>query len=223
MPANMREDTVIYEIREHLGVIAKKKNGWSRELNLVCWNNQEPPKFDVRDWSRDHKHMSRGITMYADEMRRLIGLYMDWNNQITVEKAQEEKRRNREEYYRQREAIRDRYSSEQKVVPDDPEDDFDEAARGAGASSADGYEAARSAGASSAEGSVSDERITPAEGTSSAEGSSVSSDEDGDTAEEISVSSEEEGSPDGTDVPETEHPEAFATPAAEAAGEGLPI
>lgn len=198
MPANMREDTVIFEIREHLGVIAKKKNGWSRELNLVCWNNQEPPKFDVRDWSRDHKHMSRGITMYSDEMRRLFTLYMDWNNQIVVEKAQDEKRRNSEEYYQQRDAIRERFSSAQKVVPDVEEEEWEPKAE------------------TSVQPAASQAVPVEAETEAAADTQEASAEGEPDMQAEAAAGTQEESSEDL-------HPEAFATPAAEAAAEDMPF
>jgi hypothetical protein len=60
-----------YEITEHLGVIKEKKGGWNKELNLVSWS-EGSPKYDVRDWSSDHKKMSKGITLTEEE---LLGLY----------------------------------------------------------------------------------------------------------------------------------------------------
>ena len=48
MAMERRDDKVVFEIRAHLGEIAKKKDGWKKELNLVCWNGQETPKFDIR-------------------------------------------------------------------------------------------------------------------------------------------------------------------------------
>ena len=227
MPANMREDTVIFEIREHLGVIAKKKNGWSRELNLVCWNNQEPPKFDVRDWSRDHKHMSRGITMYSDEMRRLFTLYMDWNNQIVVEKAQDEKRRNSEEYYQQRDAIRERFSSAQKVVPDVEEEEWEPKAETSvqpAASQAVPVEAETEAAAGTQEASAEQAAhigVEAAQDTQAASTGEVSAEEasaegEPDMQAEAAAGTQEESSEDL-------HPEAFATPAAEAAEADMPF
>ena len=224
MPANMREDTVIFEIREHLGVIAKKKNGWSRELNLVCWNNQEPPKFDVRDWSRDHKHMSRGITMYSDEMRRLFTLYMDWNNQIVVEKSQEQKRRNSEEYYQQRDAIRERFSSEQKVVPDVEEEEWE--SRSTAAAQAASVPEAASAPEAPAEQTARIGVEAAADTQAASAGEDSSDAYTGEASQHVTEDApqhvtEEEASPSGKEsqeeVPEDVHPEAFATPAAEAA------
>ena len=63
-----------YEIVKELGVISEGARGWSRELNLVSWNDN-PPKFDIRDWSPDHSRMSKGISMTEDEMTKLVELF----------------------------------------------------------------------------------------------------------------------------------------------------
>ncbi|MEG0157102.1 MAG: PC4/YdbC family ssDNA-binding protein [Anaerovoracaceae bacterium] len=47
--------------------------GWTKELNLVSWNNGQP-KYDIREWDGTHEHMSRGITLYASEIRKLYEL-----------------------------------------------------------------------------------------------------------------------------------------------------
>lgn len=47
------------------------KNGWSKELNLVSWNDAAP-KYDLRNWSPDHKKMGRGITLTKDELQILL-------------------------------------------------------------------------------------------------------------------------------------------------------
>ena len=64
---------VTYEIREHIGTISVFGTGWTKELNLVSWNGGVA-KYDIRDWSPDHRSMSRGITLYEKEMRLIIDL-----------------------------------------------------------------------------------------------------------------------------------------------------
>ncbi len=61
---------VIFKIEKHIGVIATYPTGWTKELNMVSWNKGNP-KFDIRDWDKNHEHMSRGITLHEDEMKRL--------------------------------------------------------------------------------------------------------------------------------------------------------
>lgn len=62
-----------YEITEQLGKIGDTTRGWSRELNMVSWNDRDP-KYDLRDWSPDHSRMGKGLTMTADEIAALRDL-----------------------------------------------------------------------------------------------------------------------------------------------------
>ena len=56
-----------YEIVEELGFIAETRSGWTKELNLISWNDREP-KYDIRDWSPDHEKMGRGISFSKEEL-----------------------------------------------------------------------------------------------------------------------------------------------------------
>ena len=38
-----------FEIKETVGVISESSKGWTKELNLISWNDKEP-KYDIRDW-----------------------------------------------------------------------------------------------------------------------------------------------------------------------------
>lgn len=62
-----------YEITQAIGSFGDNGKGWSRELNLVSWNDREP-KYDLRDWNADHTRMSKGITLTADELAALKDL-----------------------------------------------------------------------------------------------------------------------------------------------------
>ncbi len=59
-----------FEIVEELGVIQTYASGWTKEINLVSWN-EGSPKYDIRDWDKEHKHMSRGITLHKEELDSL--------------------------------------------------------------------------------------------------------------------------------------------------------
>lgn len=59
-----------YEIKEHIGIISENKNGWTKELNLVSWNDNDH-KYDIRDWNPTHDKMSRGITLTEEEAYEL--------------------------------------------------------------------------------------------------------------------------------------------------------
>lgn len=59
-----------YEITKALGVLSENAKGWSKELNLISWNEREP-KYDIRDWSEDHSKMGKGVTLTDDEIKKL--------------------------------------------------------------------------------------------------------------------------------------------------------
>ncbi len=59
-----------HEIKEHFVILSENDKGWKKELNLVSWNDA-PPKYAIRDWSNNHEKMGKGITLNADEMKRL--------------------------------------------------------------------------------------------------------------------------------------------------------
>ena len=59
-----------YEIVEKIGVLSTTDKRWSKELNLVSWNDREP-KYDLRDWNENHDKMGKGITLTRDELDKL--------------------------------------------------------------------------------------------------------------------------------------------------------
>lgn len=59
-----------FEIAKTLGVLATSEKGWTKELNLVSWNDR-PAKYDLREWSPDHTLMSKGITLSEPELKAL--------------------------------------------------------------------------------------------------------------------------------------------------------
>jgi hypothetical protein len=61
---------VTFEIVEEIGVLSEGKNGWSKQVNLVKWNNG-PIKLDIRDWNEDRSRMGKGITLNYEEYQLL--------------------------------------------------------------------------------------------------------------------------------------------------------
>ncbi len=59
-----------YEIVEEIGVLSKELNGWTKELNLISWNDREP-KYDLRDWDPEHEKMGKGVTLTEEELKKL--------------------------------------------------------------------------------------------------------------------------------------------------------
>lgn len=67
-----------YKIIEHIGVISNSTRGWNKELNLISWNEAEP-KYDIRDWSKNHEKMGKGITLSTYDLQRLKAILEDMN------------------------------------------------------------------------------------------------------------------------------------------------
>lgn len=59
-----------YEIIKNIGVLSKSASGWSKELNLISWNDREA-KYDLRDWSGDKEKMGKGVTLSKEELLAL--------------------------------------------------------------------------------------------------------------------------------------------------------
>ena len=59
-----------FEIVKAIGVLSESAKGWTKELNLVSWNDGAP-KYDLRDWDPNHEKMGKGVTLTEDEVRKL--------------------------------------------------------------------------------------------------------------------------------------------------------
>lgn len=59
-----------YEIKETIGVLSENSKGWTKELNLISWNDREP-KYDIREWAPEHEKMGKGVTLSRDELKNL--------------------------------------------------------------------------------------------------------------------------------------------------------
>ena len=59
-----------YEVVEQIAVLSENSKGWTKELNLISWNDKEP-KYDIRDWSPDRK-MRKGDTLTNEEAKVLM-------------------------------------------------------------------------------------------------------------------------------------------------------
>ena len=62
-----------YEIIKKIGVLSTSASGWSKEVNLISWNDRDP-KYDIRDWSADHSKMGKGVTLSKEELSALRDL-----------------------------------------------------------------------------------------------------------------------------------------------------
>lgn len=76
---------VTYRITRRFGAIRQTESGWTRELNMVSWNDM-PEKFDIRDWNEEHTKCGRGITLNLEEMEALIELAKEGIEEMKAEK-----------------------------------------------------------------------------------------------------------------------------------------
>jgi len=59
-----------YEIIKNIGTLSESSSGWTKELNLISWNDREP-KYDLRDWDPEHEKMGKGVTLTEEELKKL--------------------------------------------------------------------------------------------------------------------------------------------------------
>ena len=67
-----------YEIKEKFGILSESAKGWTKELNLVSWNDKEP-KYDLREWDPTHEKMGKGMTLSKEELIKLRDILNDIN------------------------------------------------------------------------------------------------------------------------------------------------
>jgi hypothetical protein len=65
-----------FKITKHIGILSTSDKGWTKELNLVSWNDRDP-KYDIRDWSPEHDKMGKGVTLSKDEIAKLKDLLVE--------------------------------------------------------------------------------------------------------------------------------------------------
>ncbi len=73
-----------YEIVKELGVISENARGWTKELNLVSWNDREP-KYDIREWAPEHERMGKGVSLTEEELLTLAELIASRDEEDSVE------------------------------------------------------------------------------------------------------------------------------------------
>ncbi len=70
-----------FEITKSIGVLSENAKGWTKELNMVSWNEREA-KYDLREWSPDHSRMGKGITLTEEDIQALKAILNDETDDI---------------------------------------------------------------------------------------------------------------------------------------------
>ncbi|MBQ3160871.1 MAG: hypothetical protein IJC04_01945 [Oscillospiraceae bacterium] len=60
-----------YKIIKHLGKLAAQNNGFTKELNLISWNNRESV-YDIRTCNEEHTEFGKGVTLTMREEKELL-------------------------------------------------------------------------------------------------------------------------------------------------------
>ncbi|TFJ91550.1 YdbC family protein [Lentibacillus salicampi] len=61
---------VDWDIIEEIAVLYESQAGWTKELNIISWNGDEP-KYDVRWWNPGKTRLGKGFTFTGDELSKL--------------------------------------------------------------------------------------------------------------------------------------------------------
>ena len=60
-----------YEIIREIAVLSKSNSGYTKEINLISWNGNEP-KNDIRSFSPNRGKCGKGITLTEQEVKMLL-------------------------------------------------------------------------------------------------------------------------------------------------------
>ena len=59
------------KIIEEIAVLGKNDSGYTKEINIVSWNDG-PAKFDIREWHPGREKSGKGITLTEVQTRNLL-------------------------------------------------------------------------------------------------------------------------------------------------------
>lgn len=60
-----------YEIVKEIAVLFQSDSGYTKEINLISWNGNDP-KYDIRSFSPDREKCGKGITLTEQEVKNLL-------------------------------------------------------------------------------------------------------------------------------------------------------
>ena len=65
-----------FEIVKNIAVLSTERSGWTKEINLVSFNDA-PPKYDLRTCDPNHEKMGKGVTLSKEEMKIFLDAMAD--------------------------------------------------------------------------------------------------------------------------------------------------
>ena len=60
-----------YEIVKEIAVLSQNDSSYTKEINLISWNGNEP-KYDIRSFSPNREKCRKGITLTESEVKNLL-------------------------------------------------------------------------------------------------------------------------------------------------------
>lgn len=60
-----------YRITQEIAVLSRSSGGYTKEINLISWNDAEP-KYDIRGWAPDREKCGKGIVLNKAEAWNLL-------------------------------------------------------------------------------------------------------------------------------------------------------
>lgn len=71
-----------YIILKEIGIVSVNKNtGWTKEFNIISWNNKKP-KLDIREWGNNHEKIGKGISISLEELGEILELFLKYEKII---------------------------------------------------------------------------------------------------------------------------------------------
>lgn len=77
----MMNENITCTITKEIGVISKNERGYTKEVNLVDWNNSGE-KLDIRNWHPNREKSGKGITLTLNEGRMLRKILDDFYDKV---------------------------------------------------------------------------------------------------------------------------------------------
>ena len=69
-------DQFKFEIVKNIAVLSTDRSGWTKEINLVSFNDA-PPQYDIRSWDPEHQKMGKGVSLSREEMKEMLDALAD--------------------------------------------------------------------------------------------------------------------------------------------------
>ena len=81
-------DNITMKVVKEIGVLSKNDRGYTKEVNLVSWNGNDP-KVDIREWYPGHERCGKGVTLTIIEGEELAARLLDFYNSSSIKSGED--------------------------------------------------------------------------------------------------------------------------------------